>query len=56
MRWAIGRSIFKCFGDKVATFLQYSYSGSEFVFGNFLVKVDGAFTFSVGFTEKKIHK
>lgn len=44
----MGRSIFQCLGDKVSTFLMYSYEGSTFVYGDFLVNVQGVFAFAVG--------
>ncbi|CAG0898788.1 unnamed protein product, partial [Cyprideis torosa] len=33
LRWEVGKSVFKCIGDKVGTFLGYSDSGSGFVYG-----------------------
>lgn len=36
IRWDVGRTIFSCFGDKVAEFLAYSVEGAAFVFGDFL--------------------
>lgn len=39
--------IFKCFGDKVAAFLEYSKDGASFVFGDFLVIDEGVFAFAV---------
>ncbi|CAG0891607.1 unnamed protein product [Cyprideis torosa] len=33
LRWEVGKSIFKCIGDKVSTFLGYTDSGSGFVYG-----------------------
>lgn len=41
-----GRSAFKCFGDKVATFLGYATSGSLFVYGDILVEAQ-VFAFTV---------
>lgn len=46
IRWAVGRSIFICLGDKVKTFLGYATEGSLFVFGEFLVS-EGVFSFAV---------
>lgn len=46
IRWAVGRSIFICLGDKVKTFLGYATQGSLFVFGEFLVE-QGVFSFAV---------
>lgn len=46
IRWSVGRTIFQCFGDKVATFLNFSKEGASFVFGNFLVIDEGVFAFS----------
>lgn len=37
IRWEIGRKIFECLGNKVATFLKYSEEGSRFVYGNRIV-------------------
>ncbi|XP_055606899.1 solute carrier family 28 member 3 [Uranotaenia lowii] len=47
IRWEVGRSIFSCFGDKVATFLNYSNAGAGFVYGDFLVNKEGIFAFAV---------
>ncbi|XP_046985384.1 solute carrier family 28 member 3-like [Schistocerca americana] len=47
LRWDVGRNIFKCIGDKVTTFLQYSYEGSIFVYGDFLVIEKAVFAFQV---------
>ncbi len=33
LRWSLGKDIFKCIGDKVSTFLEFTDSGSSFVFG-----------------------
>uniref|UniRef100_A0A336LH21 Sodium/nucleoside cotransporter n=1 Tax=Culicoides sonorensis TaxID=179676 RepID=A0A336LH21_CULSO len=46
IKWPAGRSAFQCFGNKVATFLGYANSGSEFVYGKFLVE-NGVFAFTV---------
>ncbi|KFB43851.1 hypothetical protein ZHAS_00011701 [Anopheles sinensis] len=37
IRWEVGRSIFSCVGDKVATFLNYTAAGASFVYGSVLV-------------------
>uniref|UniRef100_A0A182P5K3 Sodium/nucleoside cotransporter n=1 Tax=Anopheles epiroticus TaxID=199890 RepID=A0A182P5K3_9DIPT len=37
IRWEVGRSIFSCIGDKVATFLNYTRAGASFVYGMVLV-------------------
>lgn len=47
IRWEVGRTIFKCFGDKVAEFLEYSKAGASFVFGDFLVFDEQVFAFAV---------
>lgn len=44
IRWSVGRSIFQCIGNKVATFLAYSDAGSSFVYGNMLID-SGVFAF-----------
>lgn len=49
IRMEIGRNIFGCLGNKVATFLNYTTSGSMFVFGEFLVLEKGVFAFAVSF-------
>ena len=46
IRWDVGRAIFKCFGDKVAEFLNYSMEGASFVFGDFLVYEQNVFAFT----------
>jgi pyrimidine nucleoside transport protein len=46
IRWSVGRSIFQCLGNKVATFLSYSDAGSSFVYGNMLID-SGVFAFKV---------
>jgi pyrimidine nucleoside transport protein len=46
IRWSVGRSIFQCLGDKVATFLSYSNAGASFVYGNMLID-SGVFAFQV---------
>lgn len=47
IRWDVGRAIFQCIGDKVATFLNYSLEGAEMVYGNELVHQFGVFAFAV---------
>ncbi|XP_021696985.1 solute carrier family 28 member 3 isoform X1 [Aedes aegypti] len=47
IRWEVGRSIFSCIGDKVATFLNYSAEGASFVYGDFIVRKEGVFAFAV---------
>ncbi|XP_058831562.1 sodium/nucleoside cotransporter 1 [Topomyia yanbarensis] len=47
IRWDVGRSIFSCIGDKVATFLNYSADGAEFVYGQFIVRQEAVFAFAV---------
>lgn len=37
IRWTVGRQIFECLGNKVATFLDYATDGARFVFGDFLI-------------------
>uniref|UniRef100_A0A182MDH2 Sodium/nucleoside cotransporter n=1 Tax=Anopheles culicifacies TaxID=139723 RepID=A0A182MDH2_9DIPT len=37
IRWEVGRSIFSCVGNKVATFLNYTRAGASFVYGMVLV-------------------
>ena len=46
IRWSVGRSIFQCIGDKVATFLAYSNAGASFVYGDMLID-SGVFAFQV---------
>ena len=33
LRWSFGKQIFECIGEKISTFLDFTDSGSEFVFG-----------------------
>lgn len=47
IRWEVGRNIFTCFGDKVATFLNYSKAGASFVYGEFIVEEEIVFGFAV---------
>lgn len=46
IRWTVGRSIFQCLGDKVATFLGFAEEGSRFVFGKTIVD-EGVFAFAI---------
>ncbi|XP_076654962.1 concentrative nucleoside transporter 2 [Halictus rubicundus] len=46
IRWDVGRAICQCMSDKVAAFLNFAKSGSEFIFGKQLVG-DGVFAFAV---------
>ncbi|KAH8320415.1 hypothetical protein KR067_002810 [Drosophila pandora] len=46
IRWEVGRKIFECLGNKVATFLGYGTDGALFVFGDFLVDND-VFAFAI---------
>jgi pyrimidine nucleoside transport protein len=46
IRWDVGRAVFKCFSDQIATFLHYSQDGASFVFGQFLVTEANIFVFS----------
>ncbi|XP_053674491.1 solute carrier family 28 member 3-like [Anopheles nili] len=36
IRWEVGRSIFSCIGNKVATFLNFTQAGATFVYGSLL--------------------
>ncbi|XP_031786980.1 solute carrier family 28 member 3 isoform X2 [Nasonia vitripennis] len=45
IRWAVGRGIFACVSNKVATFLNFAQSGASFVFSEELVQ-NGVFAFS----------
>lgn len=33
LRWETGRQVFKCLGDKITTFLNFTNAGSGFVYG-----------------------
>lgn len=46
IRLEVGRKAFACIGDKVATFMDYSKFGSEFVFGTYMVQ-EKVFAFGV---------
>uniref|UniRef100_A0A0A1XEW4 Sodium/nucleoside cotransporter n=1 Tax=Zeugodacus cucurbitae TaxID=28588 RepID=A0A0A1XEW4_ZEUCU len=46
IRWDVGRKIFECLGDKVATFLAFSNEGSRFVFGDTVID-EGIFAFAI---------
>uniref|UniRef100_A0A1B0AFL0 Sodium/nucleoside cotransporter n=1 Tax=Glossina pallidipes TaxID=7398 RepID=A0A1B0AFL0_GLOPL len=45
IRWSVGRNIFNCIGNKVATFLAYADTGNRFVFGDTIV-IEGVFAFT----------
>uniref|UniRef100_A0A1A9VTA3 Sodium/nucleoside cotransporter n=1 Tax=Glossina austeni TaxID=7395 RepID=A0A1A9VTA3_GLOAU len=45
IRWTVGRNIFNCIGNKVATFLAYADAGNRFVFGDTIV-IEGVFAFT----------
>ncbi|XP_055837691.1 solute carrier family 28 member 3 isoform X2 [Episyrphus balteatus] len=45
IRWEVGRKIFECLGNKVATFLKYSEEGSRFVYGERIIN-DSVFAFA----------
>lgn len=45
IRWEVGRNIFRCFGDKVTTFLNYAQAGAAFVYTDYLVYDVGVFAF-----------
>lgn len=48
IRWPVGRSIFECFGNKVAQFLEFGKVGAAFVYGDALVYGDlSVFAFAV---------
>lgn len=47
IRWDVGRMIFKCFSEKVTTFLSFSNEGAVFVFGDFLVNKEATIAFTV---------
>ncbi|XP_020284175.1 solute carrier family 28 member 3-like [Pseudomyrmex gracilis] len=47
LRWPVGRSIFECISNKVATFLNFAKAGSRFVFSNELVDKIAVFAFTV---------
>ncbi|XP_059058902.1 uncharacterized transporter YutK-like, partial [Achroia grisella] len=47
IRWEPGRIALQCFSDKVASFLMYGVEGAAFTFGDFLVKKESVFAFSV---------
>lgn len=47
LRWPVGRSIFECISNKVATFLDFAKSGSSFVYSNELVDKIAVFAFTV---------
>ncbi|KAL7305259.1 hypothetical protein TKK_0002396 [Trichogramma kaykai] len=45
IRWSVGRIIFKCMSDKVATFLDFAHAGASFIYSEQLVN-QGIFAFS----------
>lgn len=47
IRWSVGRDIFQCLGNKVATFLNFSTQGSLFVFGEVIVLDHKVFAFAI---------
>ncbi|XP_012270178.1 solute carrier family 28 member 3 [Orussus abietinus] len=47
IRWNVGRAIFQCVSEKIATFLDFATNGATFVFSNFLVHEKAVFAFSV---------
>lgn len=46
IRWEVGRKIFECLGNKVATFLGYATDSARFVFGDFLIEAE-VFAFAI---------
>ncbi|XP_030246866.1 solute carrier family 28 member 3 [Drosophila navojoa] len=46
IRWEVGRKIFECLGNKVATFLGYATDGARFVFGDYLI-AEEVFAFAI---------
>lgn len=47
IRWPVGRSIFECFGNKVAEFLAFGKEGAAFVYSDHLVFEKPVFAFSI---------
>lgn len=47
LRWPVGRGVFRCAGDKVDTFLNYTTTGSVFVFGSLALPEPFYLAFSV---------
>uniref|UniRef100_A0A1B6E3E3 Sodium/nucleoside cotransporter n=1 Tax=Clastoptera arizonana TaxID=38151 RepID=A0A1B6E3E3_9HEMI len=45
IRWNLGRDVFICVGNLVNSFLTFSYSGAQMVYGTELVNVQGVFAF-----------
>jgi pyrimidine nucleoside transport protein len=33
LRWSFGKDIFKCIGEKISIFLEFTDEGSSFIFG-----------------------
>lgn len=60
VRWAAGRVFFQHVGDKIETFLSYSYVGAAFVYSDNLVYKQAIFAFQVnliiGFIIETKHK
>ncbi|XP_046623796.1 solute carrier family 28 member 3 [Neodiprion virginianus] len=46
IRWSVGRAIFQCISDKMATFLNYTVEGATFVFSETLVSTYAVFAFA----------
>ena len=46
IRWPVGRAIFQCISEKVATFLDFAKTGAAFIFSQDLVN-NGVFAFAV---------
>lgn len=46
IRWEVGRNVFRCFGDKVTTFLGYAKEGAAFVYSDSLVYDVQVFAFA----------
>lgn len=46
IRWTVGRAVFQCIANKVATFLDYAKDGAAFVFSQQIID-DGVFAFAV---------
>ncbi|MPC16558.1 Sodium/nucleoside cotransporter 1 [Portunus trituberculatus] len=45
LRWPLGREVFECLSDKVATFLAFTTAGSSFVFGELATSEPSIFAF-----------
>lgn len=46
LRWPLGREVFECMSDKVATFLNFTSAGSSFVFGDLATEEPSIFAFA----------